>query len=54
MRSTKGQWPVKPNTASGNLQDYGLPYKLNCNSQQNSMNEKQFDCVPEAKSQVNL
>ncbi|XP_052545150.1 spermatogenesis-associated protein 22 isoform X1 [Tympanuchus pallidicinctus] len=50
-RSTKGQWPVKPNTASGNLQDYGLPYKLNCNSQQNSTNEKQFDCVPEAKSQ---
>ncbi|XP_032304332.1 spermatogenesis-associated protein 22 isoform X2 [Coturnix japonica] len=50
-RSTKGQWPVKPNATSGNRQDYGLAYKFNCNSQQNSMNEKQFDCVPEDKSQ---
>lgn len=52
--STKGQRPVKPNTTSRNLQDSGLAYKFNSNSQQNSMNEKQFDCVPEDKSQVNL
>uniref|UniRef100_A0A8C9FNH1 Spermatogenesis associated 22 n=1 Tax=Pavo cristatus TaxID=9049 RepID=A0A8C9FNH1_PAVCR len=50
-RSIKGQWPVKPNAASRNLQDSGLAYKFNCNSQQNSVNEKQFDCVPEDKSQ---
>ncbi|XP_031447448.1 spermatogenesis-associated protein 22 isoform X2 [Phasianus colchicus] len=50
-RSTKEQRPVKLNTTSRNLQDYGLAYKLNCNSQQNSMNEKQSDCVPEDKSQ---
>ncbi|XP_040543326.1 spermatogenesis-associated protein 22 isoform X2 [Gallus gallus] len=49
--STKGQWPVKPNTTSRNLQDSGLAYKFNSNSQQNSMNEKQFNCVPEDKSQ---
>ncbi|XP_065588270.1 spermatogenesis-associated protein 22 [Cyrtonyx montezumae] len=49
--SSKGQWPVKPNAASRNLQDYGLAYKFNSNSQQNNMNEKQFDCVPEDKSQ---
>ncbi|XP_021271206.1 spermatogenesis-associated protein 22 isoform X2 [Numida meleagris] len=48
---SKGQWPGKPNTASRDLQDYGLANKLNCNSQQNNMNEKQFSCVPEDRSQ---
>ncbi|NXC42675.1 SPT22 protein, partial [Penelope pileata] len=49
--SDKGQQPVKPNTVSRNLQDHALAYKFNCNSQQNNMNKKQFDCVPEGKSQ---
>ncbi|NXI64672.1 SPT22 protein, partial [Anseranas semipalmata] len=49
--SCKRQWPVKPNTVSRSLQDHGLAYKFNYNSQQNNMNEKQFDCVPEDKSQ---
>uniref|UniRef100_A0A8B9C3V3 Spermatosis associated 22 n=1 Tax=Anser brachyrhynchus TaxID=132585 RepID=A0A8B9C3V3_9AVES len=46
-----GQWPVKPNTVPRSLQDHGLAYKFNCNSQQSNMNEKQFDCVPEDKIQ---
>ncbi|OXB54485.1 hypothetical protein ASZ78_002868 [Callipepla squamata] len=50
-RSSKGQWPVKPNATSRSLQDYGLAYKFNSNSQQNNMNEKRLDCVPEDKSQ---
>lgn len=49
-----GQWPVKPNTVPRSLQDHGLAYKFNCNSQQSNMNEKQFDCVPEDKIQVNF
>ena len=52
--TSKGQWPVKPNTVSRSLQDHSLAYKFNHNIQQNKMNEKQFDCVPEDKSQVNL
>ncbi|XP_035198898.1 spermatogenesis-associated protein 22 isoform X2 [Oxyura jamaicensis] len=46
-----GQWPVKPNTVPRSLQDHGLAYKFNCNSQQSNMNEKQLDCVPEDKIQ---
>ncbi|XP_009462801.1 PREDICTED: spermatogenesis-associated protein 22 [Nipponia nippon] len=56
--TSKGQWPVKPNTLrvkpntlSRSLQDHGLAYKFNHNIQQNNMNEKQSDCVPEGKSQ---
>ncbi|KAM6048271.1 spermatogenesis-associated protein 22 [Theristicus caerulescens] len=49
--TSKGQRPVKPNTLSRSLQDHGLAYKFNHNIQQNKMNEKQFDCVPEGKSQ---
>ncbi|NXH72287.1 SPT22 protein, partial [Hydrobates tethys] len=49
--TSKGQWPVKPNTVSKSLQDHSLTYKFNHNIQQNKMNEKQFDCVPEDKSQ---
>ncbi|NXL91638.1 SPT22 protein, partial [Alectura lathami] len=45
----KGQWPGKPNTVSRSLQDHGLPYKYNYNSQQTNMNEKQLGCVPEDK-----
>ncbi|KAK0679864.1 SPT22 protein, partial [Pygoscelis papua] len=44
-------WPVKPNTVSKSLQDHSVAYKFNHNIQQNKMNEKQFDCVPEDKSQ---
>ncbi|NXI41007.1 SPT22 protein, partial [Galbula dea] len=47
----KGQWPVKPNTVSRSLQDHTLAYKFNHNSQQNKLNEKQCDCIPEDKSQ---
>lgn len=49
-----GQWPVKANTVPRSLQDHGLAYKFNCNSQQSNMNEKRFDCVPEDKIQVNF
>ncbi|NXF49245.1 SPT22 protein, partial [Oceanites oceanicus] len=49
--TSKGQWPVKPHTVSKSLQDRSLAYKFNYNIQQNKMNEKQFDCVPEDKSQ---
>ncbi|NXJ95402.1 SPT22 protein, partial [Corythaixoides concolor] len=48
---SKRQQPVKPNTISRSLQDQSLAYKLNRNIQQNKMNEKQFDRVPEDKSQ---
>ncbi|KFV58442.1 Spermatogenesis-associated protein 22, partial [Tyto alba] len=47
----KGQWPVKPNTVSRSLQDHSLAYKFNRNIQQNEMTEKQFERVPENKSQ---
>ncbi|KAM9370760.1 spermatogenesis-associated protein 22 [Phaethornis superciliosus] len=49
--TSKGQWPVKPNTGSKSLQDHSLPFKFNTNIQQNKMNEKQIDYVPEDKSQ---
>ncbi|NWH47195.1 SPT22 protein, partial [Fregata magnificens] len=49
--TSKGQWPVKPNTVSRSLQDHSLAYKFNHKIQQNKMNEKQFHCVPEGKSQ---
>ncbi|XP_075627309.1 spermatogenesis-associated protein 22 [Balearica regulorum gibbericeps] len=49
--TSKGQWPVKPNTISRSLQDHSLAYKFNHNIQQNKIKEKQFDCVPEDKSQ---
>ncbi|NXO15513.1 SPT22 protein, partial [Oriolus oriolus] len=49
--TSKGQWPVKPNTVSRSLQDHSPAYKFNYNIQQNKMNENQFDCVPEDKSQ---
>ncbi|XP_074969602.1 spermatogenesis-associated protein 22 [Phalacrocorax aristotelis] len=45
------QWPVKPNTVSRSLQDRSLAYKFNHKIQQNKMNENQFVCVPEGKSQ---
>ncbi|XP_051492129.1 spermatogenesis-associated protein 22 [Apus apus] len=48
---SKGQWPVKPNTASKSLQDHSLAFKFTHNIQQNKMNENQFDCVPADKSQ---
>nr|XP_009503797.1 PREDICTED: spermatogenesis-associated protein 22 [Phalacrocorax carbo] len=46
------QWPVKPNTVSRSLQDHSLAYKFNHKIQQNKMNENQFVCVPEGKSQA--
>ncbi|KAM6242109.1 spermatogenesis-associated protein 22 [Porphyrio hochstetteri] len=49
--TSREQWPVKPNNVSRSLQDYSLAYKFNHNTQENKMNEKQFDCVPEDKSQ---
>ncbi|NXS80832.1 SPT22 protein, partial [Erpornis zantholeuca] len=49
--TSKGQWPVKPNTVSRSLQDHSPAYKFNYSIQQNKMNENQFDCVPEDKSQ---
>ncbi|NXH33780.1 SPT22 protein, partial [Myiagra hebetior] len=49
--TSKGQWPGKPNTVSRSLQDHSPAYKFNYNIQQNKMNENQFDCVPEDKSQ---
>ncbi|XP_069730464.1 spermatogenesis-associated protein 22 [Phaenicophaeus curvirostris] len=49
--TSRGQWPVKPNTVSKSLQDHSLAYKFNHNNQQNKMNENRFDCVPEEKSQ---
>ncbi|NWV90553.1 SPT22 protein, partial [Machaerirhynchus nigripectus] len=49
--TSKGQWPVKPNTVSRSLQDRSPAYKFTYNIQQNKMNESQFDCVPEDKSQ---
>ncbi|KFW70311.1 Spermatogenesis-associated protein 22, partial [Pygoscelis adeliae] len=49
--TSKGRWPAKPNTVSKSLQDHSVAYKFNHNIQQNKMNEKQFDCVPEDKSQ---
>lgn len=52
--TSKGQWPVKPNTVSRSLQDHSPAYKFNYNIQQNKMNENRFDCVPEDKSQVKL
>uniref|UniRef100_A0A8C4V9C6 Spermatogenesis associated 22 n=1 Tax=Falco tinnunculus TaxID=100819 RepID=A0A8C4V9C6_FALTI len=45
------QGPVKPNIVSRSLQDHSLGYKFSRNIQQNKMNEKQFGCVPEDKSQ---
>ncbi|XP_054250414.1 spermatogenesis-associated protein 22 [Indicator indicator] len=48
--TSQGWWPVKPNTASGSLQNPSLAYKFN-NIQQNKINENKFDCVPEDKSQ---
>ncbi|NXU72601.1 SPT22 protein, partial [Oreotrochilus melanogaster] len=50
-QTSKGQWPVKPNTVSKSLQDHSLPFKFNPNIQQNKMNEKQIDYAPEDKSQ---
>ncbi|KAF1523253.1 Spermatogenesis-associated protein 22, partial [Eudyptula minor] len=49
--TSKGQRPVKPNTVSKSLQDHSVAYKFNHNIQQNKMNEKQFGCVPEERSQ---
>ncbi|XP_005056742.1 PREDICTED: spermatogenesis-associated protein 22 isoform X3 [Ficedula albicollis] len=49
--TSKGQWPVKPNTVARSLQDHSPAYKFNYNTQQNKMNENQFACVPEDKSQ---
>ncbi|XP_015501755.1 spermatogenesis-associated protein 22 isoform X1 [Parus major] len=49
--TSKGQWPVKPNTVARSLQDHSPAYKFNYNIQQNKINENQFDCVPEDKSQ---
>ncbi|XP_009954405.1 PREDICTED: spermatogenesis-associated protein 22 [Leptosomus discolor] len=49
--TSKGQWPVRPNTVSRSLQDHSLAYKFNHNIQQNKMNEKQLDCAPKDKSQ---
>ncbi|NXC24515.1 SPT22 protein, partial [Campylorhamphus procurvoides] len=49
--TAKGQGPVNPNTASRSLQDRAPAYKFNYNIQQSKMNKKQFDFVPEEKSQ---
>ncbi|NXP29982.1 SPT22 protein, partial [Scytalopus superciliaris] len=49
--TSKGQWPVNPNTVSRSLQDHGPAYKFNYNIQQSKRNEKQLDFVPEEKSQ---
>lgn len=52
--AAKGQWPLKPNTVARSLQDHSPAYKFNYNAQQNKMNENQFGCVQEDKSQVKL
>lgn len=52
--AAKGQWPVKPNTVARSLQDHSPAYTFNNNTQQNKMNENQFGCAPEEKSQVKL
>lgn len=52
--TSKGQWPLKPNTVARSLQDHSPAYKFNYNTQQNKMNENQIGCVPEDKSQVKL
>ncbi|XP_033924747.1 spermatogenesis-associated protein 22 [Melopsittacus undulatus] len=49
--TSKGQWPMKPNTVSRSLQDHSLAYKFTNNIQQNKINENKFDCVPEDKCQ---
>ncbi|KAM7001475.1 spermatogenesis-associated protein 22 [Passerculus sandwichensis] len=49
--TAKGKWPVKPNTVARNLQDQSPAYKFNSKTQQNKINENQFGCVPEDKSQ---
>ncbi|XP_063029756.1 spermatogenesis-associated protein 22 isoform X1 [Melospiza melodia melodia] len=49
--TAKGKWPVKPNAVARNLQDQSPAYKFNYKTQQNKMNENQFGCVPEDKSQ---
>ncbi|XP_009070079.1 PREDICTED: spermatogenesis-associated protein 22 [Acanthisitta chloris] len=49
--TSRGQWPGKPSTVARNLQDQGPAYKFNYNRQRSKMNEKQFDCVREEKSQ---
>lgn len=45
---------MKPNTVARSLQDHSPAYKFNNNTQQNKMNENQFGCAPEEKSQVKL
>uniref|UniRef100_A0A8C0QS74 Spermatosis associated 22 n=1 Tax=Chelonoidis abingdonii TaxID=106734 RepID=A0A8C0QS74_CHEAB len=47
--SSKAQWPVISSTTSRNLQDHSPAYKFKHNIQQNKVNEKQFDHVPEDK-----
>uniref|UniRef100_A0A8C9N7R8 Spermatosis associated 22 n=1 Tax=Serinus canaria TaxID=9135 RepID=A0A8C9N7R8_SERCA len=42
--TSKGQWPVKPNTVARSLQGHNPAYKFNYNTQQNKMNENQFGC----------
>ncbi|XP_061219610.1 spermatogenesis-associated protein 22 isoform X2 [Neopsephotus bourkii] len=49
--TSKGQWPMKPNTVSRSLQDHCLAYKFTYNIHQNKINENKFDCVPEDKCQ---
>uniref|UniRef100_A0A452GR95 Uncharacterized protein n=1 Tax=Gopherus agassizii TaxID=38772 RepID=A0A452GR95_9SAUR len=47
--SSKAQWPVISSTTSRSLQDHSPAYKFKHNIQQNKVNEKQFDHVPEDK-----
>uniref|UniRef100_A0A8C3NN38 Uncharacterized protein n=1 Tax=Geospiza parvula TaxID=87175 RepID=A0A8C3NN38_GEOPR len=42
--TSKGKWPVKPNTVARSLQDHSPAYKFNYNTQQNKMNENQIGC----------
>ncbi|KAM8991082.1 spermatogenesis-associated protein 22 isoform 1-T1 [Ara ararauna] len=48
--TSKGQWPMKPNTVSS-LQGHSLACKVTYNIQQNKKNENQFECGPEDKCQ---
>uniref|UniRef100_A0A8C3TBS2 Spermatogenesis associated 22 n=1 Tax=Chelydra serpentina TaxID=8475 RepID=A0A8C3TBS2_CHESE len=52
--SSKAQWPVISSTTSRSLQDHSPAYKFKHNIQQNKVNEKQFDHVPEDKMTQNI
>nr|XP_025035057.1 spermatogenesis-associated protein 22 [Pelodiscus sinensis] len=48
--SSKGQWPIIPSTMSKSLQDHSPAYTFKHYIQENKVNGKQFDHVPEDKT----